>query len=286
MSHKPSEPPIAVVGMGCRFPGGSSTASKLWNLLQHPCDVSKEIPPDRFNINRFYHKDGTHHGTTNVRRSYFLDENIGEFDTHFFAIPPNEAEAIDPQQRLLLEVVYEALEDSGLTLDGLGGSDTAVYVGLMCQDYLSIQAQDINSLPTYAATGVSSANASSRVSYFFDWHGPSMTIDTACSSSLVGVHEAVQALRNGTSRVTAACGTNLIIAPLSYAMESNLGMLSPDGQSRMWDADANGYARGEGVACLMLKTLSSAIQDGDDSKQLPVFFVSYGSRTCFQTRAK
>ncbi|KAE8154018.1 hypothetical protein BDV25DRAFT_168001 [Aspergillus avenaceus] len=262
MSHRQNEP-IAIVGMGCRFPGGSNNASKLWDLLRSPYDVSREIPPNRFNIDRFYHKDGTHHGTTNVRRSYFLDQDVDLFDTKFFAIPPGEAEVIDPQQRLLLEVVYEAVENAGLTLDGLAGSNTAVYVGLMCQDFFAIQAQDVNSLPTYAATGVAASNASSRVSYFFNWHGPSMTIDTACSSSLVGVHEAVQALRNGTSRVAVACGTNLMVSPLPYIMESNLGMLSPDGQSRMWDADANGYARGEGVASLVLKTLSSAIEDGD-----------------------
>ncbi|KAI9925937.1 hypothetical protein MW887_005743 [Aspergillus wentii] len=256
--------PIAIVGMGCRFPGASNNSSKLWDLLRSPCDVSQEIPSNRFNIDRFYHKDGTHHGTTNVRRSYFLDGDVDMFDTKFFAIPPSEAEVIDPQQRLLLEVVFEAIENSGLTLDGLAGSNTAVYVGLMCQDFFAIQAQDVNSLPTYAATGVAASNASSRVSYFFNWHGPSMTIDTACSSSMVGVHEAVQALRNGTSRVAVACGTNLLVSALPYIMESNLGMLSPDGQSRMWDADANGYARGEGVASLVLKTLSSAIEDGDE----------------------
>lgn len=255
--------PIAVVGMGCRFPGGSNSPSQLWDLMKSPFDVSEPIRPDRFNIDRFYHADGRHHGTTNVRKSYYLDTEIDRFDSRFFSIPPGEAEAIDPQQRLLLEVVYEALENSGMTLDELSDSDTAVYVGLMCQDFFAIQAQDVNSLPTYAATGVAASNASSRVSYFFNWHGPSMTIDTACSSSMVGVYEAAQALRSGSSRVAVACGTNLLISPLPYIMESNLGMLSPDGQSRMWDVEANGYARGEGVASLVLKTLSSAIADGD-----------------------
>lgn len=263
MRQKQNEP-IAVVGMGCRFPGGSNSPSKLWDLLKSPSDVSETIRPNRFNIDRFYHADGSHHGTANVRRSYFLDSVIDRFDARFFSIPPGEAEAIDPQQRLLLEVVYEALESSGMTMEELSNSDTSVYVGLMCQDFFAIQAQDVNSLPTYAATGVAASNASSRVSYFFNWHGPSMTIDTACSSSMVGVCEAVQSLRNGTSRVSVACGTNLLISPLPYIMESNLGMLSPDGQGRMWDEKANGYARGEGVASLVLKTLSSAIADGDN----------------------
>ncbi|KAG5655084.1 hypothetical protein KAF25_000207 [Fusarium avenaceum] len=255
--------PIAIIGTGCRFPGGSNTASKLWELLKEPKDVSKEIPADRFNLDRFYHKDSSHHGTANVRRSYLLDEDVRLFDTQFFGISPGEAQAMDPQHRVLLEVVYEAIESAGQTIPGLQNSDTAVYVGLMCTDYYVIQAADLNSVPTYNATGVANSNASSRVSYFFNWHGPSMTIDTACSSSLVAVHEAVQALRNGTSRMAVACGTNLILSPLPFISESNLSMLSPTGRSRMWDADADGYARGEGVAAVVLKPLSAAIEDGD-----------------------
>jgi acyl transferase domain-containing protein len=166
--------PIAIIGTGCRFPGGSNTASKLWDLLKEPKDVSKEIPADRFNLDRFYHKDSSHHGTANVRRSYLLDEDVRLFDTQFFGISPGEAQAMDPQHRVLLEVVYEAIESAGQTIPGLQNSDTAVYVGLMCTDYYVIQAADLNSVPTYNATGVANSNASSRVSYFFNWHGPSM----------------------------------------------------------------------------------------------------------------
>ncbi|KAM7219419.1 hypothetical protein V8F06_005153 [Rhypophila decipiens] len=255
--------PIAIVGMACRFPGGSDDPSKLWELLEKPRDVVSEIPNDRFHLGRFYHPDGTHHGTTNVRTSYLLDQDVALFDTKFFAIPPSEAEIMDPQQRLLLEVVYEAVDAGGFSLQTLSGSNTAVYVGVMCQDYFALQAQDLNSVPTYAATGIAASNASSRISYFFNWHGPSMTIDTACSSSLVGVYEAVQSLRSGTSQVAVACGTNLLLSAFSYVTESKLGMLSPTGRSRMWDAAADGYARGEGVASVVLKTLSQAIRDGD-----------------------
>ncbi|KAE8152734.1 putative polyketide synthase [Aspergillus avenaceus] len=254
---------IAIVGMGCRFPGESSSPSKFWDLLHDPRDVSQEIPGDRFNIDRFYHPDGKHHGTTNVRRSYFLSEDIRHFDTQFFGIAPAEAEAMDPQHRLLLEVVYEALESSGTPIAKLSNSDTAVYVGLMCSDYYILQAHDMNTVPTYNATGVTGSHASSRVSYYFNWYGPSMTIDTACSSSLVALHEAVQTLRSKRSRVAFAAGTNLLLSPLGYISESKLNMLSPTGRSRMWDADADGYARGEGVAAVMLTTLSAAIQDGD-----------------------
>ena len=255
--------PIAIVGSGCRFPGESSTASKLWDLLRHPRDVGSKIPVDRFNLERFYHPDGTHHGTTNVKESYFLSEDIRRFDAQFFNIPPTEAEAMDPQHRVLLETVYEAVESAGLTIEGLQGSNTAVYVGLMCNDYTAIQARDFDFLHTYGATGTAASNASSRISYFFDWHGPSMTIDTACSSSLVSVHQAVQALRARTSRVAVAAGTNLLLYPLPYVSESKLNMLSPTGRSRMWDADADGYARGDGVAAVVLKTLSAALEDGD-----------------------
>ncbi|KAK2855663.1 Type I Iterative PKS, partial [Arthroderma sp. PD_2] len=262
MSSKPREP-IAIIGTGCRFSGGANTASKLWDLLKEPCDVSREIPSDRFSIDRFYHPTASHHGTTNVRRSYFLTEDVSYFDTRFFAIPPGEAEAIDPQQRLLLEVTYEAIDSAGLTLKGLHGSDTAIYVGIMSDDYRFWGGRDVDLLSTYNDTGTASSNASSRASYFFDWHGPSMTIDTACSSSLVALHEAVQALRNGTSRIAVAAGTNLLLSPLAYVTQSNLNMLSPEGRCHMWDEAADGYARGEGVAAIVLKTLSAAIQDGD-----------------------
>ncbi|KAH7310210.1 putative hybrid NRPS/PKS enzyme [Rhexocercosporidium sp. MPI-PUGE-AT-0058] len=255
--------PIAIIGSGCRFPGESNTPSQLWELLREPRNVAKKIPADRFNLQRFYHTDGTHHGTTNVTESYFIEDDIRLFDASFFSIPPAEAEPIDPQHRQLLEVVYEAVEAAGISIEKLQGSNTAVYVGLMCNDYAAIANRDFNFIPTYVATGTASSNASSRVSYFFDWHGPSMTIDTACSSSLVALHQAVQAIRSGASRVAVAAGTNLLLDPMPYVSESNLNMLSPTGRSRMWDADADGYARGEGVAAVILKSLADALADGD-----------------------
>ncbi|RAL03665.1 uncharacterized protein BO80DRAFT_400692 [Aspergillus ibericus CBS 121593] len=255
--------PIAIVGSGCRFPGGASSPSALWKLLEKPRDACLEIPKDRFDTTGFYHPDGSHHGTTNVQHAYLLQEDLKVFDTAFFNISPNEADSIDPQQRLLMETVYEALESGGHTLDGLRGSDTAVYVGTMGVDYLDTLLRDVNTTPTYLATGTNRAIISNRVSYFFDWHGPSMTIDTACSSSLVAVHQGVQALRSGESRVAVACGTQVILGPELFIFESKMKMLSPTGRSRMWDADADGYARGEGVAAIVLKRLSDALADGD-----------------------
>lgn len=255
--------PIAVVGTGCRFPGEASSLSALWELLASPRDVSQEIPSTRFSGKGYYHEDPGHHGTTNVERSYFLQEDLRHFDAGFFNISPAEAEAMDPQQRLLLETVYEALESGGHTTESLRGSDTAVYVGTMSVDYYDTLLRDLQTIPTYFATGTNRAIISNRVSYFFDWHGPSMTIDTACSSSLIALHQSVKTLRSGESRVAVACGTQIILNPDMYVAESKMKMLSPTGRSRMWDADADGYARGEGVAAVVLKRLSDAIADGD-----------------------
>ncbi|KAL0941432.1 beta-ketoacyl synthase domain-containing protein [Colletotrichum truncatum] len=255
--------PIAVVGSGCRFPGGINTPSKLWDELKAPTDLQRPIPKDRFNIDSFYHPDGTHQGRTNAMHAYTLSTNTHAFDAPFFNIQPHEAEAIDPQQRLLLETVYEGISSAGMKVEDLAGSSTAVYVGVMTHDFETNITRDLTNVPTHTATGISLCIASNRLSYFFDWHGPSMTLDTACSSSLVAVHLAVQQLRSGSSKIAVAAGANLILDPMPYVLESKLNMLSPTGRSRMWDASADGYARGEGVACVVLKTLSQALADGD-----------------------
>ncbi|KAK9772055.1 hypothetical protein SCAR479_11218 [Seiridium cardinale] len=261
-AHSPKEP-IAIIGSGCRFPGNATSSNKLWSLLSEPRDLTKQVPESRFNANGFYHPDGEHHGASNVTKAYFLEEDPRLFDSTFFNIAPREAEAIDPQQRLLLETVYEAMESAGLSLALMRGSDTACYVGVMTGDYAEVVTRDPENFSQYMATGTSRALISNRVSYVFDWSGPSMTIDTACSSSLVAVHLAVQSLRSGESTVACAAGSNLILNPDSFIGETSLHMISPDGKSKMWDASANGYARGEGVAAVFLKTLSKALEDGD-----------------------
>ncbi|KAF4124349.1 Acyl transferase domain in polyketide synthase (PKS) enzyme [Geosmithia morbida] len=255
--------PIAIIGSGCRFPGGANSPSKLWELLREPRDILCEIPPSRFNVGGFHHADSQFPGHTNVKHSYLLEEDISEFDAQFFNITAPEAIAMDPQQRLLLETVYEGLESAGLTIEGLKGSNTGVYVGVMYVDYEALQFRDLQHVPTYLAIGTARSIVSNRISYFFDWHGPSLTVDTACSSSLVAVHQAIQALRSGEVRVALAAGSNLLLGPEPYIHESKLKMLSPDGRSRMWDQGANGYARGDGVAAVVLKTLNAAIADGD-----------------------
>lgn len=239
MSCNPPEP-IAIVGSGCHFAGKTDSPSALWKLLLKPEDVRSTIRESRFNADGWYHPDGSYHGRCNVKKSYLLDQDVNAFDTEFFGMTPVEAKATDPQQRLLMETVYEAVEAAGMTLEGLKGSDTGVYVGVMWCDYESNLFRDLQTVPKYSVIGTGRSSISSRLSYFFDWHGPSVTLDTACSSSLVALHLAVQALRAGDSRMAVACGTNVIVGPENYVTMSKLQLLSPDGLSRMWDRDANG----------------------------------------------
>lgn len=222
----PSEP-IAVIGTGCRFPGGSNSPSKLWELLENPRDVLSKIPPGRrFDPEAFRHHDPEHHGTTDVSACYFLDEDPAEFDGAFFGVQPAESDAIDPQQRILMEVVYDSLCAAGQTIQGLRGSSTAIVVGIMTDDWGSMLYRDWEALPQYAATGISRAILSNRLSYVFDWHGPSITLDTACSSSLVAVHLAIQSLRSGESRTAVAAGANLILNPgKSHITEEGRGVI-------------------------------------------------------------
>ncbi|KAK3296398.1 uncharacterized protein B0H64DRAFT_461504 [Chaetomium fimeti] len=254
---------IAITGTACRFPGGATSPSKLWQLLTNPRNVRTRIPTTRFDPDGFYNEDGRRHGCTNADKAYLLEEDIRLFDNAFFGVRAAEAESMDPQQRLLLEVVFEGLESAGYSIQQLRGSSTAVYVGQLNGDYYDVLLRDVESAPPYTATGTSRSIMSNRVSYFFDWKGPSMTLDTACSSSLVAVHLAVQSLGRSESTVAIAAGVNLLLGPEQFIFESNLGMLSPQGRCAMWDASADGYARGEGIAVVVLKPLSQALRDGD-----------------------
>lgn len=254
--------PIAIIGTGCRFPGSASSPTRLWDLLLHPRNVASKAPKDRFIHDAFYHPD-KHHGTGNSPESYFLTEDPRAFDAPFFNVSPVEAESMDPQQRLLLEVVYESLETAGLTLEALRGSDTGVFCGLMSTDYANLISRDWDEVPMYTPSGTAASMLSNRISYFFDWHGPSITIDTACSSSLVALHQGVSALRNQDCHIALVAASNLIFSPREYIAASQMHLLSPSGRCRMWDESADGYARGEGIASVVLKRLSDAIADGD-----------------------
>jgi len=256
--------PIAIVGSACRFPGESSTPSKLFDLLRQPRDVRREFNPEIFNLQRFYDSNPDAPGSTNVKnQGYLLAEDTRVFDASFFNISPYEAETMDPQLRVMLEVVYEAFESAGYTLDQMRGSKTSVHVGVMASDYYDIQTRDPETMSTYAGTGVARSILSNRISYTFDLHGPSVTLDTACSSSLVALHQAVQGLQSGDATCAVVGGVNLIFDAVLYVMLSKLHMLSPDSQSRMWDKTVNGYARGEGAAVVVLKRLDQALHDND-----------------------
>ncbi|KAJ4347483.1 hypothetical protein N0V95_005404 [Ascochyta clinopodiicola] len=257
--------PIAIIGSACRLPGGASSPSKLWDLLKDPGDVLSDMPPDRLNLWSFYHPNGEYHGSTDVpNKAYLLSDDIRLFDAAFFRINPQEADGMDPQQRLILETVYEALESAACPLEQVQGSMTSVYAGLMNHDYGDIQARDIETIPTHSGIGTHQAILSNRISYFLDIKGASMTIDTACSSSLVALHQAMHSLRSGESDMAIVVGANLLLDATSYVSEAKLHMLSPTSRSRMWDASADGYARGEGFAAIVLKTLDRATADADD----------------------
>lgn len=255
-----------MVGSSCRFTGGATSPHKLWNILLNPQDLSTEVPSERFNSKAFFHQDHEYHGTTNAPKAYWLDQDRRAFDASFFHVTPREAEAIDPQQRVLLEVSYEAFESAGYTLDEVSGQSVAVFAGVMTQDYDTISQRDDLFASQYSATGNAAAILSNRISYFFNLNGPSITINTACSASLVALNQAVLGLRARDFTMAVVAGVNLILAPGQAISESNLHMLSPTGHSRMWDAGADGYARGEGAAVLILKPLSNAIEDGDHIK--------------------
>lgn len=264
MQYPSSDDAIAIVGSACRFPGGIKSPETLWEILADPYDVLREIPPDRFSQEGFFHSNPGYHGHINVSGSYTLEEDVYAFDPQFFKISAAEASAMDPQHRLLLESVYHALEAAGIPMESLKGSDTGVFVGCMNGDYEFLSLRDLDTVPMYHATGVSRSVLANRISYFFDWHGPSLTLDTACSSSLYAVHLAAQALNRGETKVAVACGTNLILGPHGYLTTGNMHMLSPDGRCKMWDESANGYGRAEAVGVVVLKRLGDALADGDD----------------------
>nr|ALQ32864.1 putative polyketide synthase [Fusarium gaditjirri] len=255
--------PIAVVGMGLRLPDEATSAEGLWEMLIGKKSARRETPPDRFNINAFSHPDADKNGTINNRGGHFLKEDIAAFDASFFSISPAEAEAMDPTQRILLEVVYEATENAGIPISKLSGTDTGCFVGNFTCDYDQLSKRDVELLPKYHITGTGQSIISNRVSFCFNLKGPSVTLDTACSSGLVATHLACQSLRTGESQVAIVGATNIIMSPDIQVSLTNLHFLSPDSTCYAFDERGNGYARGEGVAALVLKPLEAALRDGD-----------------------
>lgn len=253
--------PIAIIGMGCRFPGAKSP-DEFWQLLRAGADAITEVPSSRRGLGLFGHLDHDSSAIMDGRWGGFLD-HVEQFDPQFFGISPREAEQMDPQQRLLLEVAWEALEQAGQAPDRLAGSDAGVFVGISSYDYSQLLFSDPAGADAYAGTGSALSIAANRLSYLLNLRGPSWAVDTACSSSLVAVHQACQSLRAGECHLAIAGGVNLILSGAMTLALVQAGMLAADGRCKTFDARADGYVRGEGAGLVVLKPLSAARRDGD-----------------------
>ncbi|NEO36799.1 MAG: acyltransferase domain-containing protein [Moorea sp. SIOASIH] len=257
--------PLAIIGMGCRFPGGADNPDKYWSLLHDGVDAITEVPKDRWDIEQYYDPDPDAPGKMYVRNAGFIDQ-VDQFDAKFFGITPREAVSMDPQHRLLLEVSWAAIEQACQSPEQLRNSQTGVFVGITTNDYLQLQTRlgDQTIIDAYTATGNCLNAVAGRLSYTLGLQGPSMAVDTACSSSLVTVHLACQSLRNRDCDLALAGGVNLILSPDGTIATSRARMLARDGRCKTFDAAADGFARGEGCGMVVLKRLSDAIADRDN----------------------
>ncbi|MCC6172909.1 MAG: type I polyketide synthase [Gammaproteobacteria bacterium] len=262
--RSPGGMPIAILGMGCRLPGGVSDPEGYWRLLVEGVDAVSEVPADRWDNARLHDPDPDSAGHISSRWGGFV-RDVDRFDAAYFGISPREAVRMDPQQRMLLEVAVDALEDAGIATDRLAGSETGVFVGAHghASDYLWLQYTDPASMDAFAGTGTAHNLFAGRLSYVFDLHGPAVVVDTACSSSLAAVHLAVQSLRSGESSLALAGGVNLILGPHFSIAASRMHMLAPDGRCKAFDQRADGFVRSEGCGLVVLKRLADAITDGD-----------------------
>jgi acyl transferase domain-containing protein/acyl carrier protein len=257
--------PIAVIGMGCRFPGGADTPDAFWERLRDGRDLTREIPADRWDTSALYSDDPTERGKINARRGGFLDA-LDQFDPAFFHLSPREAESLDPQQRLVLEVAWEALQHARLDPSAMAASPTGIFLGMGQNDYAQrrLYAGDLTQIDVYDGTGNLSCFASGRLGFCLGVHGPNLVVDAACSSSLVALHLACQSLRLSECRTAIAGGVHLVLSPEITVFLSRAGVLSPDGITKTFDADANGMVRGEGCGIVVLKRLADAQADGDN----------------------
>ena len=256
-----NQEPIALIGIGCRFPGAENTEA-FWQLLQNGVDAITEVPADRWDNAAFYDPDIATPGKMNTRWGGFL-EQVDHFDPQFFGIAPKEVVTMDPQQRLLLEVAWEALEDAAQPPEALAGTPTGVFIGVSSFDYYELIAQNTNNFTTYTGTGTINSIKANRLSYCLDLRGPSMAIDTACSSSLVAVHLACQSLWTEESSLALVGGVHVMTSPWMSVAYAKGGFIADDGRCKTFDARADGYVRSEGAGVVVLKPLSQALVNGD-----------------------
>nr|A0A3G1DJH7.1 RecName: Full=Squalestatin tetraketide synthase; Short=SQTKS; AltName: Full=Highly reducing polyketide synthase 1; Short=HR-PKS 1; AltName: Full=Squalestatin S1 biosynthesis cluster protein pks1 [Phoma sp. MF5453]AMY15057.1 tetraketide synthase MF-SQTKS [Phoma sp. MF5453] len=261
--HEDATIPIAIIGMSCRFPGNATSPEKLWELCAEGRSAWSKIPKSRFRQEGFYNPNAERVGTSHVVGGHFLEEDPSLFDASFFNLSAEAAKTMDPQFRLQLESVYEAMESAGITLEHIAGSDTSVYAGACFRDYHDSLVRDPDLVPRFLLTGNGAAMSSNRISYFYDLHGASMTVDTGCSTTLTALHLACQGLRNRESKTSIVTGANVILNPDMFVTMSSLGLLGPEGKSHTFDARANGYGRGEGIATVIIKRLDEALAAQD-----------------------
>src|SRR5665213_2006599 len=254
--------PIAIIGVGLRFPGGVMDESSYWDLLAQGKDAITEIPRDRWDWRAYFNADADAPGSMYTQHGGFL-EGVDLFDAAFFGISPREAVAMDPQHRLALEVGWEAMENAGQSPVALQGSSTGVFLGIANNDYGRSALADLDHIDAYTGSGNSPAMVAGRLSYVLGLHGPSLAIDTSCSSSLVAVHLACASLRAGECSLALAGGVNLILSPESNIALSKAHMMARDGRCKTFDEAADGYVRSEGCCIVILKKLSDAVSDGD-----------------------
>ncbi|MFI8356845.1 SDR family NAD(P)-dependent oxidoreductase [Streptomyces cyaneofuscatus] len=253
--------PIAIVGMHAEMPGCGSLDA-YWRHIENGDDLISEIPADRWDWRDFYDPSGQGSNKTVSKWGGFLHD-VDTFDARFFGISPREAQLMDPQQRLFLQTAYRAVEEAGYRPSDLSANRTGLFVGVATHEYYDLLREAGVPTEAYTTTGLFHAILANRVSYLLDLRGPSFPIDTACSSSLVALRTAVESLRAGSCDTALVGGVNLLLSPTIYVSFSRAGMLSPDGRCKTFDAAADGYVRGEGVAALLLKPLSAALRDGD-----------------------
>ncbi|TVY80960.1 Highly reducing polyketide synthase FUM1 [Lachnellula suecica] len=253
--------PIAIIGMGMRLPGGVHDSEAFWKMLIEKREARSRVPSDRYNVDAFYNKTRKPQSVATDSGYFLNDVNLDDFDSGFFSLGKKEIDRLDPQQRLLMEVVWETLENAGET--DWRGENIGCWIGVFGEDWLETQLRDTHEMGSYRITGHGDYVLANRISYEFDFKGPSLVVKTGCSSALIGLHMACESLRNGDCSSAVVAGTNLIITPTMTIAMTEQGVVSPTGTCKSFDISADGYARGEAVNCVYIKKLSDAIRDGD-----------------------